>query len=705
MAGRDLFATQPQMGRDLFAIKKEEDEKIIQPVEPAKKQEEPGFLEMAAGVGETAMAIGSSIVAEPVSGIAGIYGTATDGLEEGVQAIEQTQAAMTYQPRTETGQQYLKSVGEFLAPIGEALKSAETYLGEAGYEAGGPIVGAVGATIPTAAMELLGLKGINTLRGAKQVSGITDEAAETLKSKGVDIDDISEEGLAKIQDQAQRDALNKVEETKPPEKKKYQTILKDIENQKTKKSAGQVMPDQEIIQAAKDLGIDLNPSHYSTNKAYIELEQSLKSRPGSTLSAKELQAIDDLGKQADQLITSFGGQIDKSLLDAKVKQDISGTIQNLSDKAGVAYKNVEAAIPKSTIIDLPSSKSYIEQTLEDLGGDKSLLSVAEKQLYKLTKSENPTYAALDRVRKDIGKGFKGKGVYKDDNSGILRRIYAQIGQDQQNIADAFGIGKDYELGRKLVSDRKLVEDQSIKLFGKEVNKSLVPQMKAAATSLTKGDISKFDKLMDSLPSHLREEAAVTMIGDLFVQDARSATGISQGFVKAFEGLNRNKQAKVALMKHIPQDARKQFNNIGKVATGLYKSKALENTSKTARDLISALEDGGLFKRITDTTAKVAAAEGVTSTIGLPGAGAAGVLGSVLTRGRKSASQAADEFVTSKKFTEAVEEAASGNLKNADEMIKKSKVFKRWIRFADPGDVEAIMAIGFIPWVTGQTEGE
>jgi hypothetical protein len=672
--------------------------------EPAV-EDESGFWDEALGVGEAALAIGSGIVAEPIAGLVGIGSAVMGGAEAGAKTVEETKEALTYEPRTEEGKEDIQAVGEFMQPVGEAFKSAEDFLGDIGYEIAGPAGGAAGATIPTATLELLGLKGIRKVRGPNKITGIPDDVILDLEKRGLDIGDVSPSGLAKIQSKIKEGISKKAEDIKPPEKKQYETILKNIERNKLKKSAGEVMPDQEIVDAAKELGIDLNPSHYSTNKAYMEVEQSLKSRPGSMLSARELKAIDDLGSRADSLINDLGGTTDKSLIDLKVKNEIAGSIDSLSELAGTAYTKVDSAIPKATIVDAPTSKAYINQIVDDLGGDVSRLSPAEKDLYNLSKNEKITYSALDRMRKNIGRGFKKQGIYKDEDAGLLKQAYRQISEDQQKVADAFGVGDDYSLGRKLVADRKTIENQSMALFGREVNKSIIPQMKQSATALTKGDISKFNKLIKALPESLREEAAVTMLGHLFVQDARSATGLSQGFVKAFEGLNRNKQAKAELFKYLPEESRRRFNNIGKVATGLYRSKALKNTSRTALDLIAAMDDGGMFRRLTDTGRKVAMAEGVSTSVGLPGAGAAGVLGTILARGRKPASEAADAFITSEKFSKAIKEAAEGNVKSANEMIKKSPKFKNWVKFANKGDAEAIATVGFIPWLTGQTEEE
>lgn len=65
------------------------------------------------GAAEVAASIGSGVLAEPASGLAGIAGTLLPGESgQGARWVEQTREAMTYQPRTQTGQRYAEGVAD-----------------------------------------------------------------------------------------------------------------------------------------------------------------------------------------------------------------------------------------------------------------------------------------------------------------------------------------------------------------------------------------------------------------------------------------------------------------------------------------------------------------------------------------------------------------------------------------------------------------
>lgn len=137
--------------------------------------------------GEPALAIGSSAIAEPVSGLAGI-GSLLSGksASDAALAIAQAQAAMTYQPRTQQGMQGLQGFQQVMQPVGEVIQGASQNLGDKAYSAtGSPLAGAIGYSLPTAMLEGLGLKGLNIAR--RPVSG-TDLYSARMGAGAVDAD-------------------------------------------------------------------------------------------------------------------------------------------------------------------------------------------------------------------------------------------------------------------------------------------------------------------------------------------------------------------------------------------------------------------------------------------------------------------------------------------------------------------------------------
>lgn len=491
----------------------------------------------------------------------------------------------------------------------------------------------------------------------------------------------------------------------PPETKDYQTLVDDIKRGREQKVAQQVLPDQAILDSAERLGVDLNPSHYSTNRAFQEVEQSLKSAtPGSKLADVETRAIAETGRKADDLILDLSGDTDKSLTDLRVRTDVESNIAKLNAKSERAYGVVNRAIPRPTKVTPADSRKYIEQRLDDLGGDEALLTTAEKQLKRLTDpGSNPTYGALDQVRRNVGDALgKNRGPFKDDDRSILDQMYGVLSNDQQGVADVAGVGAEYALGRKLVFGRKNLEKKAVELFGKEMEKSILPKLRSAAGKLTRGDVSELNKLMRAVPPARRQEVAATMLNEIFTQGSRTGADLGQGFVNAFASLNRNMGAKDALFKHLPQGSRKRFNDVGRVATGIFRSRAFQNNSKTAiaNSLVRAMDDGSftgkIFGRLGD--AAIGAGVGLFAGGAIPGA-AATIVSGLLRKIPASKVQAGDALLTSPRFKRSVQDALEGNI-GLSNAFMKTQVFKNWLR-VQPKDVKtAAGAIGFVPWLLG-----
>ena len=621
--------------------------------QPVQEQETGFFGEVKGGL-ETGAAILSGAIAEPLSGLSGLVVAPVATPEQTDKVVEQTSAALTYDPVTPEGRLNLQAISKTLKPVGELLEKAEKASGDLGYDFAGPIGGAITSALPAALLELLGVASLKKVSKAGDAVEAATEGAESVQS---------------VADQIKTGNVEAVAEA--------------------------VNPDPNIVAAAEELQINVPAGATSQNQSFIEAEQSLKSRPGSTISAVEQKAIEDIGQRADTLITDLGGSTDRALLDTKVKDDFLSVTEDMSSQSGTLYRSVQDAINPSTRVDVENVRQYLDDKLIDLGGDVSLLTKSEQQLKALIDGENlPTYAALDRVRRNVGDGFRRKGVFADDEIGTLEQVYTALSKDQSSAATIYGVGDQLKEAQKLVADRKGLEKRMAALYGKELQGSIVSKIASSTTGLAKGDVAQFKKLMQSVPEELRGEVAASVLNDIFVAGTRNKASLGGGFVKAYQGLNRNPSAKAELFKHLPKDSQRRFDLIGRVATGLYKSKAMENTSKTARDVIAAMDQGGMFNKIYGVTKRVAAAESLTTTAGFPGAGASSVLTAALVRPKTAATVAADKLLTSPKFAAAVKAKAAGR----KAAIENSPEYKQWYKYRSKKERDDIGRLGFMGWL-------
>jgi hypothetical protein len=146
--------------------------------------ERPSMSQNIIGGIEAAGTIASAMLAEPIAGVMGIAQSLNPLADEGAgaRAVEGTRDFITYQPKTEAGQQSLEAVGKVVEPIGKAFAASEEFLGDATFEkTGSPALSAAATAIPTAIAEALGIglaKGGARVSRARQDANITNAIGE-----------------------------------------------------------------------------------------------------------------------------------------------------------------------------------------------------------------------------------------------------------------------------------------------------------------------------------------------------------------------------------------------------------------------------------------------------------------------------------------------------------------------------------------------
>lgn len=625
------------------------------------------ILSMLTGAtGGTVGMIGGTLGGVGASIAAGDFGTA-QGADNIERAATDAAAALTYAPRTQAGADAVEAVGETLAPLAAfGPMNAELAAISQGAKAAAPIArGAIperrapvmpeGASTPAPAAP-----------AANTVEGLARTITESAQARG---------------------------------RKQIPTM---------ERLASEVMPDETILQAAERLGIrdQLIPSQYSRSQAYREIEQGIASIPGSQLNAQQKQATTMLAQKADDLIKEFGGDIDKAAISSEFKSRGLATIDGLAAKSDELYKKVNDAIPPQSKVSANNTLEALQAKAADLGGAE-YLSAIERRVLNAASSE-PTYARLDLIRKQVGEGMRGRGPFKDSESGALKRLYGALSDDQQAAAEALGAGELFSAAKQLVASRKVIEDDLAAVLGKDLSGALTAKTGNAIKRLGSGDYKEFDKIMQAIPADQRQRVVMTSLNDALTAGSRMEKQLSvPGFVDWFEGLNRNRQAKNRLYTYMPKGSRGALENIYRVARGMREANKERITTGRIQGLMENFaQEGGMLSKLYGIGKQVAVAEGAGSAIGVPGAGTAGVIARVMGSEKKPIVKAADDLLASQQFRSALGRYAA--LSDAgkptaavEKAITASKPYRKWIDTVDKSTRAAINSNGFLTWLSQQ----
>lgn len=637
----------------------------------------------------------------------GEFGTrdAADRIEE---SATDASRALTYAPRTESGRETVEAIGETLAPLAALgpMTSELAAIGQ-GVKNVAPIVrGAIPSRAPAAPVAAAR---VEPTLGAM---GAAPAAAPSVQQ--------SVEGLAKTI----------TDSTKATGRKRIPTM---------ERLAAEVQPDETILQAADRLGIrdQLIPSQYSRSQAYREIEQGLASIPGSQLNAQQKQAAISLAQKADDLIKDYGGDIDKAALSSDFKSRGLSTIESLTKQSDDLYGKVTESIPATTKITADSTVGYLTNKAKELGGAEALSPIERRTLSMLSGGTReisvdpnspaalasygrakayerilPSYARVDQLRKQVGEGLRGRGAFKDAESGSLKQLYARLSDDQQAAADSLGAGEMFSAAKQLVASRKAIEDDLAAVLGKDLSGAITSKTGNAIKRLGAGDYKDFDKIMKAIPEDQRQRVVMTSLNDAFTSGSRMEKQLSApGFVDWYEGLQRNGQARSRLTQYMPKEARSTLDDIFKVAKGMREASKERITTGRIQGLMENFaQEGGMLSKLYGIGKQVAVAEGAGTAIGVPGAGTAGVIARVMSKEKTPIMKAADELLSSQQFKSAISEytRSGDNAKRAaaiEKTVTASKPYRNWFNSLDKSTQATVRANGFLNFLSQQEDNK
>ncbi len=675
------------------------------------KESDRTMSESAAGALEAAMTIGSSVLAEPVAGLAGIAQSVNPFADDGAgaQAVDDVRQAMTYQPRGEAGQENVQAIGETLQPLAEAIEVPSRALGDAAYDiTGSPAVAAGFYSSPVAALELAGLKGGQALsKIPRRHENLRADEAAALQAEAQAI--------------RQQDLQNQ-----NPTAEGMTDAAETISKASDEDIQRLIQADPELYDAFDRLGVvgEIPSELVSTNPQYIELVAGLSSVPVSQLKIPFNDVLNQISKaegRADAIIEDLGGTVDKAGLSERYREGIIDAVDEVYAAENAIYDGIDINVrdrvkPENTL-------RFIEKEIADVGGfDK--LPPFMKGIYTQLKTKRKktgirsdivrgdvdvfdeipaTYANFTKERKKVGSQI-GKKVdqidsFKGAESGKLKGLYAAMKEDQNSFMSNRGFQDEIDAADRLTIKRKGIEENAKSLLGKDLSGSLTNLLDTRIKGLAKGDINKFKDTISKIPQEYRQEAVATALNGLIRGSGSAQTAFSANqTVKNLSNLYRNPAALDALLKELPPQAKDTLDALYKVSKQI--EKVTNNKIKTgAIKLFDS--DSGLIAKMAGKGLAAASAKATGSLA------AGNAINDILTSKTPRADSAA-QLLSSPQFMtmirQSVAEGAidgaevSNKLKKAESLVESSEKFKKWADTLSESEKLVLANIGLIGFI-------
>jgi len=419
----------------------------------------------AEGIIEPIKAITSGIVAEPLAGLSGLV-TLPQGLDASGKAIKETREALTFKPKTQVGTEGLHTVGDlFKAGIdlanvplsglggilelitGQGLDQAtdtirniqkvgvSKALGERVFEeTGSPEAAAIAESVPTAALEVAGFKGIQrgTKARPKQIAKQTDDVAGAVSVE-----------TAREASKQTGVGLFKAQQTLNPTDIERQAFVAQLPSGATQSRNALLRQNKEAAGAVDEfLGQLASPETVSTagdkfrnaSERAIDAQRLIRKEKASPLYKAAFEQGADVNlKPVNDFIDSQllelpeTGEIFKSL--SKVKKLITGKVSEADGLTTTARPSLQK---------LHNAKLEIDQMIAKVGTDslgnttKAKLTEAKIMLVDQIKEASPLYdnaletfkAATPEFNK-VNESIIGKIASYDDTQlkSIAQRLF------------------------------------------------------------------------------------------------------------------------------------------------------------------------------------------------------------------------------------------------------------------------------------------
>ena len=311
--------------------------------------------EKAIGTGEAALSLATGAtggavgtVAGAVKGLAGAVMDGTFGTQAGVRQVEQAAgegaSALTYQPRTESGQEQAAAAGEALA----AALPATALTAE---------MGAAGQAVRGASAAARDLSSGTTARaGAAATAGL-----ERLRS-----------AAPAIADRVQRTLGRNPEPPRPTPGTRG-----------SMGAAGTDMATQRRM-VADDVGIDLTLGQATRDQQQLRFEQeTAKSESGARLRDRYSDQNERVLKHFDNLVDQTGKEsADKAATGRSVDEGLRAGLDYDKGRVRVAYRQAESSAEGAAPVTLDAAVQFLNESAPDAEVSK-LLGAARRHAIKL----------------------------------------------------------------------------------------------------------------------------------------------------------------------------------------------------------------------------------------------------------------------------------------------------------------------------------
>jgi hypothetical protein len=444
-------------------------------------------------------------------------------------------------------------------------------------------------------------------------------------------------------------------------------------------------------EAADRLGIQLPADVFSDNPQVRAAAGLTRSAAGSEAEAAWRNTVTQAVDKADDVIKQFDatfveGAVAPGVVSQKIKDSLTKTRSDLNAAAGKVYDDVDAVVPKTSVVDMPKLKATLDTIKAEVTEEG--MSAAEKKLANMIERGDVTYGLLKREKGLIGKALnKMESPYGSMQEADLKRLYAALADDQlTNVGNIGGeeLRQQLRAANLLYAKERALGNRIVNAFGQDIEGSIANKMRTAITGAAKGDAGEFNRLLKTVPEDLQKETLATALASV----TRSARGAEKGgfgfseFADIYPKLRANPPVYKTIVDTLGKDSADVLRELFEVSKRITDARAnVLTTGKANQALLQGMQAESMIGKIMESTLSKGALTGAAAMGGPVAAAATSVITSALTQGNKDSLKAAGKLFADEAFQKLAVEAATKGTPSAAS-IRKAAMSQSFQKFAD-----------------------
>jgi hypothetical protein len=466
-------------------------------------------------------------------------------------------------------------------------------------------------------------------------------------------------------------------------------------------------------EAADRLGIQLPADVFSDNPQVRAAAGLTRSVAGGEPEAAWRNTVTQAVDKADDVIKQFDatfveGAVAPGVVSQKIKDSLTKTRSDLNTDAGKIYDDVDAVVPKTSIVDLPKLKATLDAIKAEVTEEG--MSAAERKLANMIERGDVTYGLLKREKSLIGKAInKMESPYGSMAEADLKRLYAALADDQlTNVGNIGGetLRQQLRAANLLYAKERALGNRIVNAFGQDIEGSVANKMRTAITGAAKGDAGEFNRLLKTVPEDLRKETIATALASV----TRSARGAEKGgfgfseFATIYPQLRANPPVYKTIVDTLGKESADVLRDLYVVSKRVTEARAnVLTTGKANQALLQGMQAESLIGKVMESTLSKGALTGAAAMGGPIAAAATSIITGAMTQGNKDSLKAAGKLFADEGFQKlAIEAATKGTPSEAS--IRRAAMSQSFQNFADAVKLPKALDAR-IQWLQTATQAE